>query len=117
MMKLKTAMLYAMISGLALTLAALPTHAFAASLSSLQQSGQVGERPDGLVGVVTGSPSADVIKAVNAVNAKRTAEYEKIARETDAPIAAVKARAGAQIIARLPKGSYFMDAAGRWRQK
>jgi hypothetical protein len=45
------------------------------------------------------------------------AEYRQIATDTDSPIEAVQARAGRQIIERLPAGHYFMDAAGRWRQK
>ncbi|GEQ97896.1 hypothetical protein JCM17844_15330 [Iodidimonas gelatinilytica] len=45
------------------------------------------------------------------------AEYRKIAADTSAPLAAVQARAGRQIIQSLPKGQYFKDAAGRWRKK
>jgi len=45
------------------------------------------------------------------------AEYRHIAQDTEAPLEAVQARAGRQIIQRLPSGHYFMDAAGRWRQK
>lgn len=94
-----------------------PLAAAAASLTELQQAGKVGERPDGLVGIVAADASPDVAKAVEEINQQRLGEYQKIATETSAPIAAVKARAGAQIIARLPVGFYFMDAAGRWRQK
>ncbi|MHA7836698.1 MAG: hypothetical protein ACX98W_04480 [bacterium] len=32
-------------------------------------------------------------------------------------VGSVEARAGKQIIARLPEGQFFMDAAGRWRNK
>lgn len=94
-----------------------PVMVQAQSITALQQSGQVGERPDGLAGIVVASPSPDVVKAVDAVNQQRLAEYQKIAAQTNAPLAAVQARAGAQIIARLPAGSYYMDAAGRWSQK
>jgi uncharacterized protein YdbL (DUF1318 family) len=86
-------------------------------VASLQQAGVVGERPDGLLAPVSENAGADVINIVNEVNAQRMAEYRKIAADTDAPLQAVQQRAGAQLIARLPKGQYFMDAAGRWRQK
>ena len=87
------------------------------SLPQAKAQGLVGERPDGLVGVVSDSPAAEIRQLAEQVNAERMAEYRRIAQETDAPLEAVQARAGRQIIQRLPSGQYFMDAAGRWRQK
>lgn len=85
-------------------------------LASAKSQGVVGERPDGLVAVVSNS-TAELEALVAQVNEERMAEYRQIAEETDAPLEAVQARAGRQIIERLPAGQYFMDAAGRWRQK
>lgn len=85
-------------------------------LASAKAQGLIGERPDGLVAVVADSTSA-LQSLASEVNAERMAEYRQIAEETDAPLEAVQARAGRQIIERLPAGQYFMDAAGRWRQK
>jgi len=96
---------------------ALPAAIAQPSLSEAKGQGLVGERPDGLVGLVTDSPTADSRRLVEQVNQQRMAEYRQIAQETDAPLEAVQARAGRQIIQRLPSGHYFMDAAGRWRQK
>lgn len=86
-------------------------------LISAKQAGQIGERPDGLVAAVADSPSPAIRQLVEAVNAERMTEYRQIANDTASPIQAVQARAGRQIIERLPAGQYFMDAAGRWRQK
>jgi len=85
-------------------------------LVGAKQQGLVGERPDGLVAVVADATPA-VRALVEEVNAERMAEYREIAADTDSPLQAVQARAGRQIIERLPAGQYFMDAAGRWRQK
>ena len=85
-------------------------------LASAKSQGVVGERPDGLVAVV-GNSTAQLEALVAQVNEERMTEYRQIAEETDAPLEAVQARAGRQIIERLPSGQYFMDAAGRWRQK
>ncbi len=100
-----------------LALFAIGMPAFAQSdLASAKAQGLIGERPDGLVAVVAEStPALEAIVA--AVNAERMNEYRQIAAETDAPLEAVQARAGRQIIERLPPGQYFMDAAGRWRRK
>jgi uncharacterized protein len=86
-------------------------------LVSAKAEGLVGERPDGLIAIVVDNPPAAVRQLVEQVNAQRMSEYRQIASETDAPLEAVQARAGRQIIDRLPSGQYFMDAAGRWRQK
>jgi uncharacterized protein len=85
-------------------------------LAGAKAQGVVGERPDGLVAVVSDS-SAELEALVAQVNEERMTEYRQIAMETEAPLEAVQARAGRQIIERLPAGQYFMDAAGRWRQK
>lgn len=103
---------------IALTLIAVGASALAqGNLASAKAQGLVGERPDGLVAVVVDNPSAAVEALVAEVNAERMSEYRQIAAETDAPLQAVQARAGRQVIERLPAGQYFMDAAGRWRQK
>jgi uncharacterized protein YdbL (DUF1318 family) len=102
----------------ALTAFAIATAALAQqSLVNAKADGLVGERADGLVALVTDNPSAELRNLVAQVNAERMSEYNQIAAETDAPLEAVQARAGRQIIQRLPAGQYFMDASGRWRQK
>ena len=85
-------------------------------LASAKAEGLIGERPDGLVAVVSDA-TPELQSLVSEVNSERMTEYRQIAQETDAPLEAVQARAGRQIIERLPAGQYFMDAAGRWRQK
>ncbi|GER07526.1 hypothetical protein GCM10007972_20920 [Iodidimonas muriae] len=85
-------------------------------LSQAKANGLLGERPDGLVEAVA-TPDAALSALVRTVNEQRMAEYRKIAADTSAPLAAVQARAGRQIIQSLPKGQYFKDAAGRWRKK
>lgn len=85
-------------------------------LATAKAQGLVGERPDGLVALVMGG-TPELQALVTQVNEQRLAEYRQIATDTQAPLEAVQARAGRQIIERLPSGQYFMDAAGRWRQK
>jgi len=100
-----------------LAMLAMSVAAFAqGDLASAKAEGLIGERPDGLVGVVS-NPTPELEAIVADVNAERMNEYRQIAEETDAPLEAVQARAGRQIIERLPSGQYFMDAAGRWRRK
>jgi len=86
-------------------------------LPAAKEQGLVGERPDGLVAAVPGNPSEAVRGLVERVNRERRARYEEVAQKTGTSLEAVQARAGKQIISRLPEGQYFMDAAGDWRQR
>lgn len=86
-------------------------------LAEAKADGLVGERLDGLVGIVVADPSPELKQMVETVNDRRLKEYRQIAEETDAPLEAVQQRAGRQLIQRLNAGEYFTDASGRWRQK
>lgn len=102
----------------ALTIVLCNSWAFAQQdLINAKQQGQVGERPDGLVAIVEDNPPPAILTLVEQVNSQRMTEYRQIATDTDSSVEAVQARAGRQIIERLPAGQYFMDASGRWRQK
>lgn len=87
------------------------------ALSEAKADGLVGERIDGLVGIVVADPSPALEQMVSEINDQRMTEYRQIAEDTDAPLQAVQQRAGRQLIQRLNEGEYFTDASGRWRQK
>ncbi|MGH6719740.1 MAG: YdbL family protein [Alphaproteobacteria bacterium] len=84
------------------------------SLDGAKAAGLVGERPDGLVGVVDPGAGADVVGLVDAVNRQRLAHYAEIAAANASTVEQVQAVAGAQLIERTPSGLYVMDASGRW---
>jgi uncharacterized protein YdbL (DUF1318 family) len=91
--------------------------ATADELDSAKAAGQVGERPDGYLGVVTpGAPPA-VAKLVTDVNAKRKAKYAEIAKQNGTAVEAVAALMGEKLIERTPAGQYVMGANGRWGKK
>ena len=89
--------------------------ALALTLDEARASGQVGELPNGYVGVVSGG--AGVQALVDSVNAQRRAHYRQIAESEDVPMAAVEQRAGAQLIERAQPGHYVMNASGAWVRK
>jgi uncharacterized protein YdbL (DUF1318 family) len=105
----------ALAAALIFPLAAIP--AAAQSLGELKAQGIVGERPDGLLGVVAAGAGASARAFVAEVNDQRMANYRQIAEDTRAPLDAVQARAGAQLIAATPPGQYIMSAAGQWMKK
>ncbi|MBK8198560.1 MAG: YdbL family protein [Acidobacteria bacterium] len=79
-------------------------------------AGQVGERIDGYLGVVS-SADAAVTRKVQDINNRRRAVYEKTASENNTTVQIVAQLAGEKQIAKLQPGEYFMDASGVWAQK
>lgn len=91
--------------------------AFAAmSLDAAKQQGLVGERPDGMLGIVSSAPP-DVQALVNTVNAERLAKYNDIAAKNGTALEQVQALAGKKLIGGAGSGEYIMTAAGSWMKK
>jgi len=74
----------------------------------------VGERPDGYLGLVTGSTPEEIVRAVRETNIKRKAVYADLARAKGATIEVVAALTGEKLIARASKGEMVMDTSGNW---
>lgn len=83
-------------------------------LDQAKAAGLIGERPDGLVGLVDTGAGADLQRLVDEVNRQRLAHYAEIAASNNSTVEAVQAVAGAQLVERTPAGQYVMDAGGRW---
>lgn len=98
-----------------LTATLMAGQAFALTLDQARNSGIVGEKVDGYVGVVT--PSAEAQAVANEVNARRKAEYEKISRQNKQPVSVVGKIAAETIINGLPAGSFYQGADGSWKKK
>ncbi|WP_052709853.1 YdbL family protein [Azospirillum thiophilum] len=95
----------------------LPTLALAQdALAAAKAAGQIGERPDGLVGTVPGAPATAQALAAQ-VNAQRLARYREIAQGNGTALDKVQAVAGQQLIERTPAGQFVMTAAGQWQRK
>lgn len=92
-----------------------PGPARADMLDDYKAAGQVGERPDGYLGVVSGG--ADVVQFVDSINAKRRVKYQEIANNQGTTLVAVEVIAGAKLVERSPSGTYIMTSAGSWVQK
>ena len=90
--------------------------AWAAELGPAKASGQIGEREDGYLGFVVDEPAADVVVLVKDVNAKRRAEYERIAAKNGLQRGQVEALAGQKAIERTAPGSYVYRG-GSWARK
>ena len=103
-------------SRILLTLALIAGTAFGADLDQAKRDGLVGERADGYLGLVQSEVAQDVAQLVKDVNAKRRAEYQRIAAANDLTLEEVQALAGQKTIERTAAGHWIM-ANGGWKKK
>ena len=87
-----------------------------APLLAAKAAGQVGERADGYVGARPGHEAAAQSLLADE-NARRRAEYEKIAAEHGTDLRAVQTVAGERRIGEAEPGEWILPADGVWRQK
>ena len=86
--------------------------AAAQSLDDLRASGAVGERYDGYA--VARDPGAKSL--VQKVNRKRQKIYEERAAAQGTTSAQVGALYAPQIMRKAPRGTWFLEENGKWRQ-
>lgn len=101
---------------LTLLLLSLATSAFAADLQQVKRDGLVGERADGYLGLVRETVPEDVAELVRDVNARRRAEYQRIAESNNLTVEQVQALAGKKAIDRTEPGGWILLNGG-WQQK
>lgn len=90
--------------------------AFAMSVESAKTQGLVGERTDGLLGIV-GSPSPELRQLVEKTNAERIEKYKDIAQKRGTQLDKVQAFAGKKLIDSSAAGEYIQTASGGWQKK
>ncbi|MGM0422113.1 MAG: YdbL family protein [Pseudomonadota bacterium] len=90
---------------------------FAADLNSYKAQGLIGEKPNGLVGVVVPAPPQDVQNTVDQINSERLQKYQGVAAKNNLTLDKVQALAGAKLIRQSPGGHYVQDSSGKWVRK
>ena len=84
--------------------------------SAARAAGQVGERFDGYLGIVTEVPPA-VRSQVNAINIKRRALYSQLGGRRGVAPGDVGVTAGCELLNRVAVGEAYMLQDGRWRRR
>lgn len=88
--------------------------AVALELGAAKAGGLVGETASGYLAAV--KPSAEVNALVKNINARRKAQYQKIAEKNKISLQAVEARAGQKAIGKTPAGQMVNPGSG-WQKK
>lgn len=99
---------------LSLPAAALNLNEAMSALSDAKANGQLGEMPNGYLGVVKeGGQAAEIARLINQA---RRAEYQKLAAQNGIVLSDVEAIAGQKALDKTPPGQYIQDQ-GQWRRK
>lgn len=85
---------------------------FASELSDAKEQGVIGERSNGLLGVVISSPAVEIL--VKNINARRLNKYSQIAKQNAMTIERVSLLAGEKTIKKTPAGQYIQNSSGHW---
>ena len=87
-----------------------------AAYEQARQSGQVGEKMDGYLGVV-GSGNASLRAMVDDINIKRRAVYAEKARAANATLEEYAFTSGCLLIARTKPGEKYQAPNGSWQMR
>lgn len=101
---------------MSLSIAGLSTgNAWSADLHSAKAAGQIGEQPNGYLGIIQNAPG--VAGLVQSINQQRRAAYQNIAQKNGTSLQAVEQLAGRKAIEKTPPGQYIMSPSGQWIRK
>lgn len=75
---------------------------------------QVGEQPDGYLGVVSGG--ADIQALVRDINIKRKAAYTASAQASGATVEQFAFTSGCNLVAKVGRGEMYRTPSGQWKE-
>jgi uncharacterized protein len=101
---------------LALNLALFALPVLAVDLAEAKAAGQVGERLDGYLGLVSPTASAEVKSLVNDINAQRRMEYQRIAAKNGVPEDQVARLTARKVIDQAAPGQ-FVETPSGWQRR
>jgi uncharacterized protein YdbL (DUF1318 family) len=84
--------------------------------AAARAGGQVGEQPDGYLGVVGGG-SAELRALVNDINIKRKAAYTQSAQASGATVEQFAVTSGCNLIAQTKAGEMYKTPTGAWEKR
>lgn len=103
----------------AVTLAATSTVALAQrdpAYAAARAAGQVGEQPDGYIGIVGGG-SADLRALVGNINIQRKSAYTQKAQASGATVEQLAFTSGCNLIAQTSSGEKYKAPDGSWQTR
>lgn len=114
-MTLFKSVLTIVMAGMVFLSAATLTPAYAGDpvIDAAKEQGQVGERIDGFLGVVSNAEPS-VVRRVDEINARRRAVYADLAAREGVNLSDVARLTGERLVAAEPSGHFVLDDSGQW---
>ena len=84
--------------------------------AAARAAGQVGELPDGYIGVV-GTPTKDLLALVNKINIQRKAVYTQKSAVSGSTVEEMAFTTGCNLILKISPGEKYRDPAGNWQTR
>lgn len=108
-----------------MTMAALAIAAFSGAATAQRNpayaaaraGGEVGEQPDGYLGLVTGGGGGAYLALVNSINIQRKAAYTQKAGATGATVEQMAFTSGCNLIAQTTPGEKYRTPDGAWKTR
>ena len=85
-----------------------------ATVDAAKAQGLVGEQGDGYLGLVSGSASADITAAVDAINSGRAEVFRQTASKSGVSPEAAGEAAAKLLLAKVPHGQFYKPLGGGW---
>ncbi|MFN3435439.1 MAG: YdbL family protein [Sphingomonas sp.] len=82
--------------------------------AAAREAKQVGEQPDGYLGVVSGGASVQAL--VRDINIKRKAAYTQSAQASGSTVEQFAFTTGCNLVARVPVGEMYKTPSGQWKE-
>ena len=82
--------------------------------AAAREAKQIGEQPDGYLGVVSGGPAVQAL--VRDINIKRKAAYTASAQASGATVEQFAFTSGCNLVAKVGRGEMYRTPAGQWKE-
>ncbi len=82
--------------------------------AAAREAKQVGEQPDGYLGVVSGGPAVQAM--VRDINIKRKAAYTASAQASGATVEQFAFTSGCNLVAKVGQGEMYKTPSGQWKE-
>jgi hypothetical protein len=82
--------------------------------AAAREAKQVGEQPDGYLGVVSGGASVQAL--VRDINIKRKAAYTASAQASGATVEQFAFTSGCNLVAKVGRGEMYKTPSGQWKE-
>lgn len=82
--------------------------------AAAREAKQVGEQPDGYLGVVSGGPAIQAL--VRDINIKRKAAYTASAQASGATVEQFAFTSGCNLVAKVERGEMYRTPSGQWKE-